>query len=134
MKTLNILLFAAIASILISSFLISAVEPVEPSCIQNALIQRETAIGTAFQTFIASLTQTAEKKSSSLIAAYGIETKKERNNAIRLAWKTYKDEYKSISQEFKDTRKSAWNTFKEDRNVCKTPRESADSESNEIRL
>jgi hypothetical protein len=133
MKTLNILLLAAFVSILLSSFLISAAE-VEPSCIQNALIKRETAIGTAFQKFVMDLTLTAQKKTNALVAAYALEDKKARNNAIRLAWKTYKEEYKAISTEFKNSRKSAWNTFKEDRSVCKTPKESADSESNEIRL
>jgi hypothetical protein len=135
MKTQKILIFALVFGILFALYIASVSATAQnQTCVQNAVIQRETALGIAYQKLTTEMVGVFSNRSQSLVIAYGLEDKKERNAAIKLAWKNYKDGYKLLVTEFKDSRKSAWNTFNSQRAACKSQKESSDSENNEIRL
>jgi hypothetical protein len=136
MKAEKILILGFVFSLLFACYIasVSATESQNLSCVQNALIKREMAIGLAYQNLVTNVAVIFNTRSQSLLIAYGIENKKERNAAIKQAWKDYNNGYKSLVKDFKLVRKSAWDEFNQDRIACKSPKELADNQNNEIRL
>ena len=102
------------------------------TCMQNAVIKRETSIMTAYQNFISQLVGEFQIRSASLISAYGLNDSKERKEAVKEAWKAYTDSYKSSAKELTNARNLAWKNFNADKAVCKN-NENIESSTNEIK-
>ncbi|MEM0465631.1 MAG: hypothetical protein QXW97_02935 [Candidatus Pacearchaeota archaeon] len=139
MNKKNLIIISAISIftlVLLMTFILASKPNQEynPACMQNAVMKRETAIGLILQNFVSEMSLSFQKRSQALIAAYGIQDAKQRREAIKDAWKTYKEEYKTLSKIMREERKQVWNEFKSDRAACKGPMDTADTEGNEIKF
>ena len=139
MKSNNILIVIVLMSVFFSIYLVSATttsrstSSYNATCMQSAVIVRETAIGNAYQIFFTMNQASFMNRSQALVASYGLNDSKARSTAVKNAWKTYQVQYKAIAKELRESRTAAWNTFNSDRKICKV-KDSLDSESNEPRV
>ncbi len=93
---------------------------VDASCMQSAVATRESSLLTAFTTFHEDIEEALTTRLEALDTAWGLSTGKERTKALASAWKTWKTDHKEITDEFKSSRKSAWDTFKSTvKSTCK---------------
>jgi hypothetical protein len=103
------------------------------TCMQNAVIKRESAIMSAYQNFISQLVGEFQIRSASLISAYGLIDSKERKEAVKEAWKVYTISYRASTKEMTNTRDAIWRAFNSDKALCNN-KENIESSRNEIKL
>lgn len=87
------------------------------TCMATAVSVREASIATAWTTFSDKMATGLSNRRNSLVAGWNIADANERNQALTTAWKTWKTDKKSVSEQLKNSRKAAWDTFK---NTAKT--------------
>lgn len=89
------------------------------TCIKNAIDKRDTAIITGVDAYSTAVKNALSARKDALKAAWDKPDKKERQAALKAAWKTYKDTVKNARKDLKTARQSAWKTFGTERKVCK---------------
>ena len=82
------------------------------SCIQAAVITRETSLDGGIATNNAAQTSAYLTRKNALSAAWTQTDATLRKTAIENAWSSFKTAKKSAAQQWKTTRDSAWKTFK----------------------
>lgn len=96
-----------------------APQPFDPTCIQNAIEKRDTAIIVAFDKFSAAIKSALGIRKDALKAAWAKPTAKERRAAVREVWNAYKKSTREAGAAAKTERRAAWNQFRTDRIACK---------------
>ncbi len=81
-------------------------------CVKNAVSVREDALIGAFSKFNTSMTSALSAKKTALLDAWSKTEKKERQDARKSAWSTFKSAKKSAASSYKSEKKAAWSTFK----------------------
>ncbi|MCR4274716.1 MAG: hypothetical protein NUW02_01550 [Candidatus Campbellbacteria bacterium] len=102
---------------------------VDLTCMQTAVEKRENTIITAWDTLHTTATTALKARRDALVEAWKIEDRKERNAAIKAAWKSFKDAKKGMWRTWNSARKSAWKTFKTDAKACRATDTGSESES-----
>lgn len=87
-------------------------------CVQNAITKREDAVMATIDTATTALKNAMTVRKTSLVAAWKIENRKDRNVAIKAAWSTFKTSIREINATRRTAVKTVWNTFKTERRVC----------------
>ncbi len=98
-------------------------------CMQNAVAKRDGAIITAFGKFSSSITAALTVRKDALVAAWGINARKERRAAIRAAWNAFRTSNQSARATLKSERYSAWKQFGVDAKGCRITNIGAEGES-----
>lgn len=100
------------------------------SCVQGAVLERETAVMTAWTAFNTDMVSALTKRSDALVEAWKITNAKERGVALKSLWATWKTDSKKAHTEMKADRKVAWTEFrktmKEECKETKLPKEDAE--------
>jgi peptidoglycan hydrolase-like protein with peptidoglycan-binding domain len=91
------------------------------ACMKTAVEKRENAVLSAYDVYTAKVKTAREAKKTTLLAAWNIQDAKERQTAIKQAWKTFQDSSKTAWREFLTSKKTAWIQFEKDRVNCKAP-------------
>lgn len=125
----------AISSITLFSLIIGAVvlaaNTFDINCVKTAVDKREVAIQSAFDAFSVSVKSALQIRQTELSAAWGITDKKERNTAIKNAWKKFRTNKKDIVKIFNNARKATWSQFNTERKACKAP-STGESQGNDL--
>lgn len=95
----------------------NASSTIDRTCMATAVSVREASIATAWTTFSDKMATGLSNRRNSLVEAWNIADTNERNQALTTAWKTWKSDKKSVGTQLKNSRKAAWDTFK---NTAKT--------------
>ena len=85
---------------------------VDTTCMSGAVETRETALTTAWSDLNTSVTSALTARTSALVAAWNMSSATERTEALKTAWKEWKEDKKAAHTEFRNDRKAAWETFK----------------------
>ncbi len=103
---------------------------VDLSCVQDAVLTRETAVTEAWTDFNLSVTAALTKRTDALVAAWQITDAKTRATALKALWKNWKDESKKAHSTLKSERKAAWaehkQTMKTECKETRLPKEDAE--------
>ncbi len=83
------------------------------SCVQGAVLDRETAIIESWAEFNTSITATLTLRKDALVESWKITNVKERATALKNSWKNWKDASKKAHVALKTDRKAAWAEFKQ---------------------
>jgi DNA repair ATPase RecN len=86
---------------------------VDNSCVSEAVAVREDALMSAWDNYQTDIKTALTERKTSLVAAWNLETVKDRTKAVKAAWKVWKSSSKTVHNELRNDRKSAWNTFKQ---------------------
>jgi|CXWL01.1.fsa_nt_gi hypothetical protein len=100
------------------------------SCLKTAVSTREASIASGWDTFSAAIDSAYSARKSALDSAYSNDTRAEVKNAVKTAWKDFKDDVKEARSAWKKTRGDAWKTFKSAKKACRASKDVDDS-SNE---
>ena len=92
---------------------------VDTNCIKTAIEKRDSAVISAFDSYAAKIKTALQIRKEALKSAWDLTVKKDRNNAVKTAWKNFKDSRVNTQKEFKTAKLNAWKTFKTDRKTCK---------------
>lgn len=87
-------------------------------CVQNAITKREDAVMTSIDTATTALKNAMTTRKTSLVAAWKIENRNDRNVAIKASWSTFKTSIRDINATRRTSVKNAWSTFKTERHAC----------------
>lgn len=93
----------------------------DAACIKTAVVARETAIGSAWTTFSASMTSAYATRSAALATAWSNTDAAARRTAIKAAWDTFKKSARSARETWRTAQKSARKAFKEAAKKCGVP-------------
>lgn len=89
------------------------------ACVKDAVVARETALGEGWSDFSEAVMITYETRKEALTDAYGKSTVGEIKNAVKEAWKNFKNDVKGARADWKNERKDIWAEFKADRKACR---------------
>jgi hypothetical protein len=92
---------------------------IDTACIQRAVDAREGSLLTAVTTFTTSIQAAYTARKNTLHDAWALTDSKQRKEAIKTAWKTFKDAKKAARKKFKDDSRAAWKTFRTAAKSCK---------------
>jgi hypothetical protein len=90
-------------------------------CVAAAVAKREAAVSSAFSTKSTAISAAFTQRASDLAAAWAITVAKDRNAAIKAAWKTFNASAKTARTAYLTANKAAWKTFASDAKVCRAP-------------
>jgi len=90
-----------------------------PTCIQNAVEKRDTAIIAAWDKFSLAAKTALETRKTALKEAWAKGSAKERRVAVKAAWTAYSKAIRDARNIFKKEKKDAWTQFHKDRVFCK---------------
>ena len=125
MRKIFIVLFSIAFLSLIAGGIVSAQTTNKPSfdinCVKTAVDKRETAIQSTLDAFYNSVKSAFQARKTALLTAWGITDAKQRQVAIKDAWKTFTTAYKTARKTFNTARAAAWKQFATDRKACKAP-------------
>ena len=100
------------------------------SCVQEAVLERETAIATAWTDFNTDMVSALTKRTDALVDAWKMTDAKERATALKKLWATWKTDSKKAHTDMRAERKDAWadfkKTMKEECKESKLPKEDAE--------
>lgn len=82
------------------------------TCMQTAVDTRETAIMKNQDDFAAAIKTAMTARKTALHDAWGLSDKSARKEAIRKAWKTWKDAVKKAKADREKANKATWETFR----------------------
>ncbi len=82
------------------------------SCVQTAVLERETAIMTAWTEFNTDMVSALTKRSEALVEAWKMTDAKERSTALKNLWATWKTDSKKAHTDMRAERKDAWTEFR----------------------
>jgi hypothetical protein len=94
------------------------VSPVKATCIQTAVVKRETATIAAFDVYTTSLRNVLGTKQEALKNAWGKTVVAERRSGLKDAWKNFRNSRLEIRKTYKAAQKSAWDLFKNEQKNC----------------
>ena len=92
---------------------------VDLACMQTAVEKRDNAMIAALDAYHASWKAALQTRRDELKTAWGTQDKNQREDAIRAAWKKFRESKKSARDTFRTARKNAWKTFKTDARACR---------------
>lgn len=98
-------------------------------CMQNAVAKRDGVIITAWGKFSTAITTALNVRKNDLVAAWGVNDKKERRRAINASWNAFGKSNKNARAVLKTERNSAWNQFKTDAKGCRINNISVEGEN-----
>lgn len=99
---------------------VKAVSSAKATCIQHAVARRETSLIAAFDAYHKDLRNSMGTRKEALKNAWGKTILKERRDALKLAWKNFRNDRVNLRKTYRDSQKSAWNIFKDEQRDCKT--------------
>jgi hypothetical protein len=107
-----------------SSSTASSTKPVvNLSCVQEAVLARETAVTTSWTAFNTSVVAALTKRTEGLVAAWKVTDVKDRSADLKDVWATWKTDSRTAHTALKAGRKTAWTDFKTTMTTkCKTTR------------
>jgi len=82
------------------------------SCVQTAVLERETAVTEAWTAYNTDMLAGLTKRTDALVEAWKITNAKERGMALKNLWKTWKTDSQKAHVDMKTDRKAAWTDFK----------------------
>ena len=88
-------------------------------CMQTAVEKRENALIAAVDTNVAAWKASLATRRDELVAAWKLTDTKARREAVKNAWKKFRDARKTQRETLRKARKQAWDTFKTDARACK---------------
>ncbi len=121
-----LVIFPAISSATETNSSLGRSARVDATCMQTAVGTREESLLTAWEEYTSDITSALKQRKSALYDAWGVSEIKDRNAAIKSAWKSWKESSRSAHVQLKKDRKAAWETFKKTvRTSCKisTPKD-----------
>ena len=93
------------------------------SCVQEAVLDRETAIATAWTAFNTDMVSAFTKRTESLVAAWKNTDVAARSSDLNDLWKTWKTDSKKAHTTLRTERKEAWTDYKKTmKDECRTTR------------
>lgn len=95
-----------------------APKTVDLTCAAAAVATREMAISTAFATKSSAISAAFTTRASALAAAWMITTAKDRNAAIKAAWKTFNTSARAARKDYMMANSAAWKTFRTSAKAC----------------
>ena len=111
----------------------SATKPVamkDLSCVQGAVLARETAITASWTTFNISMVSALTKRADGLVAAWKVTNVKDRSKELKTVLAAWKTGSKNAHTTLKTDRKAAWasyrTTMKTECKLTKLPKEDAE--------
>ena len=90
------------------------------ACMQAAIEKRENALIAAVDANNAAWKASLTTRRDELIAAWKLTDSKARREAVKAAWKKFRDARKTQRETLRTARKNAWEQFKKDAKACKT--------------
>src|SRR3989338_7870232 len=88
------------------------------ACMRTAIEKRENTIQTAFGGYSGYITSALTTRKTGLLAAWQIESKKDRVAAYLKTWKTWREARQGAKKTYNTARIDAWKLFKTDRQAC----------------
>ena len=96
-------------------------------CVAAAVATREAAISTAFSAKATAIEAAFTQRASNLAAAWAITTAKDRNAAIKAAWKTFNTSAKTARTAYLTANRAAWKAFAASAKVCRASASATDA-------
>lgn len=87
-------------------------------CAQKAVAAREDALIAAQKASTDKLMAAYQARKTALAAAYAKTDAKERQNAVRMAWKTFGESARGARKTWLTARNDAWKTFRTSAKTC----------------
>jgi hypothetical protein len=91
---------------------------VDGVCMAAAVDARDTAIVAAVDAYHVSVKTALEARRSALKAAWMVENRDDRRDALEKAWDDFRRAWKKADHALKDARRMAWTTFEQERKKC----------------
>ncbi len=88
------------------------------TCMAAAVGKREAAVSTAFGAKSSAVSAAFSKRASDLAAAWAITTAKDRNAAIKAAWKAFNGSATTAHKAYRTANIAAWKAFRTDAKAC----------------
>jgi len=88
-------------------------------CMKTAVEKRENALLSAYDLYTSKLKTASEARKTDLLAAWSIQDPKERQTAVKIAWDKYRQNVKTATIEWNQSRKTVWTQFTQDAKNCK---------------
>ena len=88
-------------------------------CAAAAVAKREAAVSSAFSTKSSAISAALSQRATDLAAAWAITTAKDRNAAIKAAWKTFNTSAKTARTTYMKASRAAWTAFRADAKACR---------------
>jgi hypothetical protein len=82
------------------------------TCMQTAVQERETAVASAFDAFATDMKAAYADRKAALNTAWGMTDAKERNTAIKAAWKEFRKDRVEARKDLGTAKKNAWREFR----------------------
>lgn len=95
-----------------------AVSPAKASCVQTAVVKRETATIAAFDLYSTQMRNILGTKKEALNAAWGKTDLAQRRAAINSAVKSFRGSRVEVRKTYKASQKAAWDLFKNEQRNC----------------
>ncbi len=102
------------------------------TCVQEAVTDRETAIGTAYEKHFTAMKTALTDRKTALTAAWGKTDAKQRRTEVKTAWKEFRADKSAAHKTLNTERKAAWKEFRSTvKDDCKQSAVAEDSESSD---
>jgi len=92
---------------------------VDIACMRTAVEKRENALLTAYDIYAGKLRTARETRKTDLLAAWSVQDPKERQAAVKAAWDKYRQNVKTTTTEWNQSRKTIWTQFLQEAKNCK---------------
>ena len=107
---------------------------VDITCMKTAVEKRENALLAAWDTYSRDTRVARETRRTDFLAAWNIQDPKERQNAIKDAWKKYRESLKNARIAWNQLQRTTWTQFNQEvRNCRATVAETQDLEKIEVK-
>jgi len=92
---------------------------VDLACMQNAVVKRDDKMIKAWDDKSIAIKTALTARRDALKSAWGITDAKVRAEALKKAWRDYRQTADKAHKAFKETKKSTWREFYKDRKECR---------------
>ena len=103
-------------------------------CAAAAVAKREAAVSSAFSAKATAIEAAFTQRATDLATAWAITTAKDRNAAVKAAWKTFNTSAKTARTSYTKANKAAWKTFATDAKACHSSNVEASGSSTDAGL
>lgn len=114
--------FPAMAQVTTTATSTTAPKTVDVACVKLAIDKRDNTLSAAVDTYAIAVKTALSTRQTVLKAAWDI-TGKDRRQALRTAWRNYRDAAKKARKALQDSRRDAWKQFNTDRKACNAKEE-----------
>ena len=132
MKFITVPLFAL--ALLVCAVPVSAAETAATvsttvlSCLKTTVTTRETALKNGWNEFSSEVSDAYDARAAALSDAYASgQTRSQIKADVKTAWKEFRSDVKGARADWKETRTSAWSTYKTSAKACKSTPDLVDS-------